>query len=163
MLLTSFTDNSWRKTGIVSGQGWLWLKCLFHSNRAEQVSKETMYILSLARLGPQEPCDPVQGLWHSSHAESVKESKTAKRLGDLQKDWGLRLWQSQGVRVFLPILWRPLRPSLMAHCNSACLRLSLLLWGILPLLAKLSSTCAKQGEVKEAGATLLPGAKVLSP
>ena len=53
---------------------------------------------------PREPFIPVQGCgcpWHGFQAESGRVSKAAKRLGDLlQIDWGLRLWQSWGVRVF---------------------------------------------------------------
>ena len=41
--------------------------------------------------------------------------QSCQQLGDfLHIEWGIGLWQSWGVRVFLPLLYSPLSPSLMA-------------------------------------------------
>ena len=89
------------------------------------------------QICPQEVFVLVQGcscLWHCFQAESGMGNKATKRLGDfLQKEWGIRLWQSQGVRVSLLLLCRPLSPSLMALHYCACLRLPLP-WGVLPII-----------------------------
>ena len=78
-------------------------------------------------IRPQLPLALFSG-WVRQGEQSSQEIRSL-----LQKEWGHKLWQSRGVRVFLPLLCRSLSPSPMALWDHACLRLSLP-WRILPII-----------------------------
>ena len=60
---------------------------------------------------PRKPPVPAQGCTALCHCFKLKSggvSKAAKRLGDfLQREWGLRLFQSRGARVHHPFFYSP--------------------------------------------------------
>ena len=127
---------------------------------AKQASKEFMH--SFLRLINQGNLPfPALGhthLWHCYRLKSGRRSKAAKRLGDfLQTEWGLRLCQSWGARVHHPLFYSPPSPPLRASSRPCLSQVVLPLWNLTRHWLTGHALGAKQGEVKWAEATLLPG------
>ena len=115
------------------------------------------------QICPWEQSVSIQGLLHSSQGESGEENKAAKRLGDFTERLRTQaMTKPRGMGLSAPSLKTPksFPDSPLQQCLSGCPSSS---EGCYLSLAKLSSSGAKQGELREAGAVLLPGGDVLSP